>query len=302
MHNIVIIGTSKIIDSHIKVLKKLNFNIVALCTTNFNSKNLYKLSKKHKIKRVFKNIKYLFNFLKDQKDFCFLLAPRIKDTEKILLKCLAFKKKIFVEKPLSLNLKFYKKLEKYKKKIFVGYNRIHFQNVLYLKEKLKNKKNLFISISCSEKNKKNILTNTCHLISIINEIFDKVRVKKVLRCKNFILAELTDNKKNYFSFRVNFNSPENFEIKIVNKTIIYILKPIEILSEYRSMERVTIDNINYYKPKLFKKINEFKLNKYKPGFLKQMEAFKNLVYKEKNNNNTLLNSRYIMKICKKIHG
>ena len=73
MHNIVIIGTSKIIDSHIEVLKKLNFNILAICTTNFNSKNLYKLSKKYKIKRAFKNIKSLFNFLKDQKDFCFLL-------------------------------------------------------------------------------------------------------------------------------------------------------------------------------------------------------------------------------------
>ena len=34
------------------------------------------------------------------------------------------------------------------------------------------------------------------------------------------------------------------------------------------MEKATIDNINYYKPKLFKIINEFKCNKYKPWFFK----------------------------------
>ena len=302
MYNIVIIGSSSIIDCHIEVLKQLKFNILAICTTNTKSKNIHRLSKKYKIKKAFKNTKNLFNFLKDKKDFCFLLAPRIEDTEKILLKCLVFKKKIFVEKPLSLNLKFYKKLKNYKKKIFVGYNRIYYQNIIYLKKKLKNSKNLYISISCSEQRKKDILTNTCHLISIINEIFDGVKVKKVVRNKNFIFAELIDNKNNFFTFRVNFNSPENFEIKIINNSIIYVLKPIEILSEYRKIEKVTIDNINYYKPKLFKIINEFKCNKYKPGFLKQMEAFKNFVYKEKNNNNTLINSRDIMKICKKIHG
>ena len=109
MHNVVIIGTSQIIDSHIKVLKKLNFNILAICTTNLNSKNIYKLSNKYKIKKVFNNTKYLFDFLKYRKNFCFLLAPRIRDTEKILLKC-SFQKKNIRRKTSIYIFKFHKKI------------------------------------------------------------------------------------------------------------------------------------------------------------------------------------------------
>jgi hypothetical protein len=302
MQKIVIIGTSAIVEEHLKVLKDRKFKIFAICTTNSKSKNIKRLSLKYNIPNHFTNLNNLFKFLKNKKNYCFFLAPRIKDTENILLQCLRFDKKIFVEKPLSLNLNFYQKIKKYQKLIFVGYNRIYYQNINYLKKKIKKAKNLFISISCSEVNKRNILTNSCHLISIITFIFDKIRVTKVYRNKNYIFAELKDNKNNFFIFRVSFRSSENYEIKIIDHQHIYKLKPIELMREYNNMHQINIDNINYYKPKLFKTINEYKINKYKPGFLNQIDQFKAFLYKGKKHNSTIGKSKEIMSICKKIYG
>lgn len=135
MIKVAIIGTSPVVEHHIKCLKKLNMKVVGICTTNLESKNHLILQKKYQIKFAFSDIdKFLIKF--KEKNICFLLAPRIEDTEKILLKCLYYKKKIFVEKPLSLNLDFYKKIKKYKKFIFIGYNRIYYHNIIYLKKNL----------------------------------------------------------------------------------------------------------------------------------------------------------------------
>ena len=302
MQQIVIIGTSSIVEEHIKVLNKTKFKILAICSTNQNSKNIKKLSSKYNIYYNFTNLNNLFKFLKTKKNYCFFLAPRVKDTESILLQCLKFNKKIFVEKPLSLNLSFYKKIKKYEKLIFVGYNRVYYKNIIYLKKKLKKSKNLFITINCSEDKKRDILTNSCHLISIITSIFEKVRVSKVYSNKNYIFAELTDNNNNFFIFRVSFRSPENFEIKIVDFKRVYKLNPIEVMTEYSNMHQIKIDNINYYRPKIFKIINEYKVNKYKPGFLNQISQFKKFIYKGKKHNNTIARSKEIMSICRKIHG
>ena len=197
MHNIVIIGSSEIVDSHLKVLKKLNFNILAICTTNINSKNIIRLSNIHKIKNVFTKISYLFKFLEDENDFVFLLAPRIQDTEKILLKCLKFKKKIFLEKPISTSYSFIKNLKNYKKYIFVGYNRIFYKNVIEASKMLANKKNLFIEASCSESKKKDILTNSCHMISILLRLFGDIKFSYIIRKKNFIIAIGKTKKINF---------------------------------------------------------------------------------------------------------
>ena len=63
------------------------------------------------------------------------------DNKKVLLACCKTGKKIFIEKPVFLEKKQFKKFIKYKKQIFVGYNRIFYKNVEFLKKKIKNSKN-----------------------------------------------------------------------------------------------------------------------------------------------------------------
>lgn len=300
--NIIIIGTSPIIEHHIKCFKYLKFNILAICTTNKLSSNHINLKNKYKIKYAFNDVKKLFNFANKYKDFSFLIAPRIKDIEKIILKCAKYKKKIFVEKPLTDNLNFFKKINKYKKKIFVGYNRIFYENVNFLYKKIYNKKNLFIDVSCAEDSKKDILSNTCHIISILLKIFKDIKILNILRNKNFIFVTAQTSRKNLLIIKLNFKATENFEIKIIDKKIVYHLKPIEKLTIYKNLEKVSVNKINYYNPKKNKEINEFKMNNYKPGFLNQAKMFKNFIKYDKKIINNIDFSKKVIEITNKIYG
>ena len=300
--NIIIIGTSPIIEHHIKCLQYLKFNILAICTTNKSSSNHIILKNKYKINYAFNDVKKLFYFANKCKEFSFLVAPRIKDTEKIILKCLRYNTKIFVEKPITNNLSFLKKIYKYKKLIFVGYNRIFYENVGFLYKKIKNKKNLFIDVSCAEDNKNDILTNSCHIISILLKIFKDIKIFKIVRDKNFIFVSAETFKKNFLIIKLNFQATENFEIKIIDRKIVYHLKPIEKLVIYKNLEKVLVDNVNYYKPKKNIEINEFKMNIYKPGFLNQAKMFKKFIKYDKKIINNIDFSKKIIKLTNKIYG
>ena len=48
--DIIIIGTSQIIEHHINCLQKLKFNIIAICSTNIKSKNYLLLKKNIRLK------------------------------------------------------------------------------------------------------------------------------------------------------------------------------------------------------------------------------------------------------------
>ncbi len=242
------------------------------------------------------------NFLTDKKIFLFFLAPRIIDTEKILLECLKFKKKIFVEKPISINPKFFDNIKKYHNLIFVGYNRIFYKNVVYLSKKLSLKKNLFVEVSCAENSKKEILTNSCHVVSILLKIFGHIKIINLTKNKNFIIAECNDVRKNLIILKFNFKSSQNFSIKIVDKKVIYQLKPLEILEIYNGMKIEKIDNINFYRPKLIKQVNEYKLTNYKPGVLDQTKLFKNFVNGDTKIINDISFAKNVTSICNKIYG
>ena len=302
MHNIVIIGSSEIVDSHIQVLKKLNFNILAICSTNINSKNIIKLSSIYKIKNVFIKTSYLFKFLEDKNDFVFLLAPRIEDTEKILLQCFKFKKKIFVEKPISTSYSFIKNLKNHKKYIFVGYNRIFYKNVTEVSSILRTKRNLFIEASCSENSKKDILTNSCHMISILLKLFGDIKFSNIIRKKNFIIATGKTKKLNFITIKFNFQSSENFYLKIIDKKKVFLFKPIENLSIYDGLKKVKKKKLNFYEPSVIKNINEFKINKFKPGFLQQAIFFKKFILNKITIDNDVIFAYKVMKICKNIYG
>ena len=53
MHKLSIIGSSRIVEEHIKVAKKAGFKIYSICSTNKKSKNLLKLKKQYKINKIF---------------------------------------------------------------------------------------------------------------------------------------------------------------------------------------------------------------------------------------------------------
>ena len=88
--------------------------------------------------------------------------------------------------------------------------------MLFLLKKRLNKKNLFIEVSCPENNKKNSKTNSCHIILIF--WFNKIKIIDIKRNVRYILVIAKKiRSKGLISIRFNFNSSENFCIKVIDK-------------------------------------------------------------------------------------
>ena len=274
-----IIGTSSITHHHINSLRKNKAKALILCSTRKNSKNLPLLVKKFSLKNTSLTLTGGFNLIEKNLqniDF-FLLSGRFKDNKKILKRILKYKKKIFIEKPVFLNSRDFRFLKKFRKYIFVGYNRTKFKNITYLKRLVKNKKKIRCIVKIPEKNKKLFFFNSCHIISVLFFLFGKLKIKFRSRDKKFII--LTNNKIEA-NLYINFGNSDNFSLEIFSNKERYLLKPLEQLKIFRKLEKETIGINNIYNPKIFKKLRENLKSKYKPGFNKQTKDFLKFVRKD----------------------
>ncbi len=272
---LLIIGSSKIVDEHIKSALKVGFQLYSLNSTRKNSINQKKLYKKYKFQKKFSNWKDAFDSAKNNKNISVLLAPRIRDNFKILKYLTKGDNLIISEKPLTTNLRQLNKLKKFKKKIFITYNRIFYENIQYLKKNIKKPSSVVVKFT--DKNKKNILNNSIHIFSIIYYLFGSVRKKFLLKTKESINM-LSLNRNNIpIHFIYDNNFPETYSIDIRDKNKRYYLKPLEKLKIIRKIEfKYKNNNIKMLIPKekIEKQIDLYKINNFKPGFLNQMRYIK----------------------------
>ncbi len=296
MKNLSIIGSSNIIYHHLDSAKKCGFILRDICTTNKKSKNIIALNKKYKFKKVYFDWRKMLHEHKNFKNMHYLIAPRIKDADKILYEFLKLDKKILIEKPVSINSKNFKKFFSKSKNIFVAYNRIFYDSISFLKQK--EIKNSFIKVFIPETSKKNFKKNSCHIISILLFLFDNLKITYKIKNKNFITVLFNAKNHNVVSLDICFGSSQNFSIDVYNKKKAYIFKPIEFMLELEGMTKKTVNFENFYLPKKIRHIDEYKKNKYKPGFLKMWKFF----YKSDNtiHYNNIFFSYKIMKLCEDI--
>jgi len=297
MLKLCVIGSSKIIDHHLIVAKKLGFSLYAIASTKKNSLNVKKKFKKFKIKKIFSNHNQLIKETCKLKNTCYLVAPRIKDTVKVLSDLELVNSPILVEKPISIiSKKFTKKLIM-KKNIFVGYNRIFYETTRYLKTI--NIKNSLIDVTCPEKNKYSFLTNSCHIISILLYVFNDLKIIKKIKSKQFINVIFKSKRNNYINLCLYYNLKTNFKIEIKNSDFFISQSPIEIIKEYKKIKTIKKRGRNFYYPKLNKNINCDE--KFKPGFMRQMKEFKKFATnKNFKIDNNILFAKKVMKICNQI--
>ena len=277
MFKILFIGSSKIVEEHIKVALELKFKLFSLNSTRLNSKNELFINKKYKFEKKFNNWKSAVDYSANKKNIVFFIASRIEDTENILKYCSKFKNKIFVEKPITYK----NKIITFNKNIFVGYNRLFFNSLKKINKTYINKFycNVVISYTIFDEVKMNI----SHLLSILLYLFGDLKILRKIKNDNNINIILRDKKKNLIFFNILNTSTDSYSINIISKKINYVFKPLEILNIYNSIKR------NYFsgnKKKLYvtqlliKKFNEFESNNFKPGFLNQMINFKKFFYKK----------------------
>ena len=297
---IIFIGSSNIINHHIVAAKQNGFELHGICTTRKNNSKALRLSKDYKIKKIYKNVDIALKDAANQKNISFVIASRIKDNVKIIKKCLSINSriKILTEKPISFNHNEIKDLIKYNNRIFVGYNRIYYKSVKFLKSKLRNKKKLNIIVKCPEKNKKNIFTNSCHIFSILYNCFGELKLIYRIKNNSFINCIFNDRKGNIFYMSFYFNVSDNFSIQVYDNVSNYLLKPIEKLTLFEGINKKNVNMQTQYVPKKKKTIEE-KFSK-KPGFYEQYINFNKFLNNEHHTRFSVRDSYKLIKIVSEI--
>ena len=272
---------------------------ISICTSNKNSKNINKLAKKFKINEIFYDWRL---FLKNsvENNCCVLIAGRIKDNKKVLSYCVKHNLKILIEKPIFTNSNNFKKFLRFKKDIFVGYNRLYYQNVDKIKKITSKEDPQNIIIKCPEANLKNITLNTCHVISMIHYIFGSIKLIKKIKNKKSIFCIFMSKKKIPIYIHINFGIPDNFSFEFNFKKKRVVLNPLETLSIYNKLLKKKFKKTNIYYPKISKIMREHEFSKLKPGFDLQYKNFSKFVKGQESKFTNLNTAKEIISICNKI--
>ena len=294
-----IIGTSRITEHHIISAKKNGFKIIALSSTREKSKYLRKLSKKFNINKIFYNFKESIQYTEKIKNAAYVITCKTIDNQKILMALKKSKKKILIEKPIFENFLDFQKINFLKKNIFTGYNRMYYQNIVFLKKLIYKKKNLLIRATVPEDNIHDINKNSCHIISILYSLFEKIKINKVIKDKNHIICYMSCNQGQIVIF-FNFKSSENTEIKINDEKYLYKLSPLEKLTIYNKIISKNINGVNSYHPNV-QKVKTENMN-LKPGFNLQYKEFKKFTKEKVIPKANITVSKEIIKLCNKIVG
>ncbi len=291
-----IFGTSKITTEHIKSAKKNGIKIYAISTFR-------NIKEKKSIQKKFKNIKIYFDYRKCINDSLkiknchFLITSSIKNNEKLLNKLTKFNRKIIIEKPVFLKSSHFNKYIKYKKNIFVGYNRVFYNNIKTIKNLLSkyNLKNVHVKIP--ESSKSSILTNSCHVLSLVNYLLGDIKKVQIIKNTGYIFSIFKTKKNKLIFFDFNFKSPENFSIEFNFTNFKCVLSPIETIKIYKGLAIKEKKSMRIYQPILKKHVDESHYTKNKPGFDNQYKIFKNFVKGKINFYPDIVFSKNIIKIC-----
>lgn len=297
MINLCVIGSSEIIEDHLKVARKLKFKLHSIASTKKNSKNSYRLYKKYKFENHFDDWRLALLQSKKIKNIVYLIAPRISDTIKVL-NHLQPNSYALVEKPLSLASIDFDKIKKKNLNLMIGYNRVFYKSVHFLKNKSIN--NSIVNVNLVEKNLGRIKENSCHIISLLLHVFGDLKLKYKLKKQYYIFCSFSSKDNNIINLSFCYNLPNNFSIEILNRNSYISQKPIEKIYEVKQLKILKKKNQKFFKPQINFSFEENYI-KFKPGFYKQMLCFKkNVISKNKFKINNINFGKKVMKICEQI--
>lgn len=284
------IGAGPISNFHVPVILNLGFKIDAFYSRNYT--RALNFSKKHKILRPEKSFKEFFNKTKNLD--AIILSIKTDVTSKYLEKLCTLNKPIFVEKPGALNSIDLKKIKKKtNSEIYFLYNRRFYSSINEGRNFIKSSKLCFTSVKIPDsiKSIKQFYTNGSHIIDILLYFFGNLKLVKSYKLKKNLgyYFLLISQKKDLVSCLLNWGSPQNFEINIINERNERLeLKPLETSSYYKNMSQIEPTKkypLRSYIPKLIKKNSVvFRGMKFKPGFVEQYKQVKQIILNKKKNN------------------
>lgn len=297
MVSLSIIGSGRIVEEHLKAAQKCNIKVRYIFSSRPNSLNAVRLSQKYKIENIRNFKEFMSLSIKAQSNF--LIAGKISKNSFYLKECIKTKKKIFIEKPVFLKSKDFKKYLISNNQIFVGFNRIFYKNIKTLKNLIKKTKNITVNCICPELNKTRIISNSSHIISILIFLFNDLKLIYKQKKKKSIFLRYKLPNDNVVNLSFNYGAIANFKIEIFSQYFFIELPSIEEIKIYNKLEKVNYKNNNIYKLKCKYSMSEYNFNSIKPGIFFQMQEFKKFCNGKKIINNLKFASKTV-KICEQI--
>tara|TARA_B100000963_G_C22617655_1_gene668195 strand:- start:1030 stop:1947 length:918 start_codon:yes stop_codon:yes gene_type:complete len=265
---------------YLEVFKAFRISVVGICVKN-RYKNRSYLIKNYRISKIYFNIKE--SLTNSEYDAVFVFLPWYS-IEKLIPDIIKYSKaNIFTEKPIALSTKKINKIvnlsTKYKKKVYVLYNRRYYSNILHLKKLIKKKQILNFNGTIFEnktkfesKNSKKLHSKykyfmTSHWIDLLMFLFNKIK---------FEVKKLDANSKVILIKGQNLNGTLTLVNKI-NDTLklnfygkngkIYKFDTLEKMIKSSNLRKVK-ETLTFKKQKII--IEE---NKYKPGLYNLIHYF-----------------------------
>lgn len=309
---IVLIGTSQIMQYHASALKESGLDLLAVASSNLYSKSQIKFASKNNIPKTFSNWKELL----DQEQYDgIVIGTRIESTLEILEYAIKQNVPILVEKPVSVNSKDLKRvIKKSHELIMVGFNRRFYHTVNTLKNLIEKENTPVIAnMVIPESNLQNFFTNSIHSIDLLRYVFGDIQLefsKKLIKNKivNGVTATFSNNRNDLIQLTGIWNTPANVSLSVFSEKKQLELKPYETLKIFDNLkviEPTKKEPIRKYIPKLMKQINlEYIDKKFKPGFLQQSNTFSKLIKTKKKSDSvaTLTDTLHSIEICEKLLG
>lgn len=269
------VGYGKQAQVYSKVFNKINVKINSIYVRD--KKKYEKFKKLHNISFIYNDLN---SFLNKKYDFIFVLLPWNlieKFLPDIIKNCKC--KFIFTEKPVALSKKkltyLIKLQKKFKKKIFVTFNRRFYFTSKYIKSILKKNKIKKFSMEISEKEnlmkilfKNKIKGNiryhtTSHWIDLIMWLFNLPSLKVERIIKNYILS-----CKGKYHINIDYEGSKPIQSSLILNNKIFLT--------HKTLEKLII----YKNNKKIKTIYEKRMNIFKPGILNTAKEIKNLINKK----------------------
>lgn len=313
MQKIAIIGVSPIVSFHIKALREVNLEPIAIASSNLNSITIENFASKNKIAKYYSNWKKMLN---DEVFDGILIASRIESTVEILNEAIKYNVPILVEKPVSFDSNSLKKIIEYAHdKIMVGYNRRFYKTVKHVKKIVDEKTEFALaSMIAPEKSSiKNFFDNTSHCIDMLRFIFGEIHivfVKKIILEGKIrgVVATFTTGQNDTIQFIGNWGASDNFSLSTYIGKKKLELRPFEELNIFEGMDIVEPTDespIRKYIPRMTGSIKLENIDgKIKPGFFQQAKEFAKMIKTDSKpeNASTLIDAKKTLEICEKLVG
>ena len=277
---ILLLGSGKQAENFLSIFLKKKIYVETLCGTKNSHLNLKRLKKRYKIKNIEFDIKKAF----EKKDYNYVfVCINWNKIEKEIFKIIQLAKcPIYVEKPVALSKKNLIKIvnykNKYKKKIYVMYNRRYYSTIGVIKKNILNNKKIRFHIDIPEQKNRllkkygpKMIGNvkyfiSSHWLDLFFYLDEKIKIKQIISNKDITSIFLEGKKINGI---INFylNAIDRIKAVFYFNKFTLLLDPLEKLYKTSNLKK----SKNAYKVSKTLIYNDLS-NQFKPGMVEMISS------------------------------